>query len=259
MYSKVVAGTIVLVAVAPSAFSAPVPGPAAEVHPELDARLTIPSGTIASLGKSLGKGLLTGGAVSGLLGLLGGDDNSSATRRDLEGRGALGTALGKLVGVGETSLKDAIKNAVIGGVASGVAVEGVNAVAGNQRRTSFPAGAVEGAAKAAEKGIGSVIGDGLADGVGSAVGGLAIGGILGKLFGGNSTKRDLEDLSDDEVNTLLEYVNEIQNSKRSLGSSIGKGLAGTAAGLAATDLTETAIEKIKGLLGDREIGLNDLD
>jgi hypothetical protein len=60
-----------------------------------------------------------------------------------------------------------LKNAVIGGVASGVAVEGVNAAAGSQRR-GVP--------------VGSVIGDGLASGVGSAVGGLAIGGILGKLF-----------------------------------------------------------------------------
>jgi hypothetical protein len=80
MHSKVVASTIVLLAVAPSAFSAPLPGPAAEVHSELEARLKLPSGTLGSLGTSLGKGLLTGGAVSGLLGLLGEDDDTPAAR-----------------------------------------------------------------------------------------------------------------------------------------------------------------------------------
>jgi hypothetical protein len=85
-----------------------------------------------------------------------------------------------------------------------------------------------------------------------------LSGCLTPHHSGNSSKRDLEDLSDEEVNTLLEYVNEIQNGKRALGS-VGKGILGAGAGLGATELTEAAIEKIEGLLGDREISLNDLD
>jgi hypothetical protein len=101
---------------------------------------------------------------------------------DLETRGGLGALLGKIVGVGEETLESVLKKAIIGGAATGVAVEGVNAVAGQQRR-GIPVSVVEDGVKAAEKGIGSVIGDGLASGVGSAVGGLGIGAILSKFFG----------------------------------------------------------------------------
>jgi hypothetical protein len=73
-------------------------------------------------------------------------------------------------------------------------------------------------------------------------------------------KRALADLSDEEVNSLLEYVGDLQHGKRAplqLGSA-GKGIAGLVAGLAATQGVEAAIEKIKDLF-KREISLNDLD
>lgn len=90
--------------------------------------------------------------------------------------------LEKLVGAGEESLESVLKKAIIGGAASGVAVEGVNAATGQSKR-GIPAAVVDDAAKVAEKGIGSIIGNGAADGIGSALGGLGIGAIISKLFG----------------------------------------------------------------------------
>jgi hypothetical protein len=268
MFAKSAIVSLALVAVASPALSAPLP--VAETR-DLEARLSLPAGALGSLVKSLGKGILSGGAVTGLLSLLGeGDSSSSSTpsSRDLEARAGLGALLGKLVGAGEESLESVLKNAVIGGVASGAAVEGVNAVAGqsSSKRASIPAAVVDDAAKAAEKTIGSVIGDGVASGVGSAVGGLGIGAIISKLFGGDSSssssKRALADLTDEEVNTLLEYVNEMNGggnavSGRALGS-VGKGIAGLVAGLAATQAAESGIEEIKSLFR-REVSFNELD
>lgn len=97
--------------------------------------------------------------------------------RDLDARAGLGALLTKLIGAGEETIESVLKKAVIGGVASGVAVEGVNTVAG-QRRAAVPVAVVG----AAEKGIAQVIGEGLTGGLGSALGGLGIGAILDKLF-----------------------------------------------------------------------------
>ncbi|KAJ7462018.1 hypothetical protein FB451DRAFT_1267506 [Mycena latifolia] len=72
-----------------------------------------------------------------------------------------------------------------------------------------------------------------------------------------NTKRALADLSDEEVVALLEYVNEVQNGKRAIGS-VGKGIAGLIASLAATQGAESAIEELKKLFS-REVSLNDLD
>lgn len=268
MFAKSAIVSLALVAAASPALSAPLP--VAETR-DLEARLSLPAGALGSLVKSLGKGILSGGAVTGLLSLLGEGDSSSSTpsSRDLEARGGLGALLGKLVGAGEESLESVLKNAVIGGVASGAAVEGVNAVAGqsSSKRASIPAAVVDDAAKAAEKTIGSVIGDGVASGVGSAVGGLGIGAIISKLFGGDSSsssssKRALADLTDEEVNTLLEYVNEMNGgsnavSGRALGS-VGKGIAGLVASLAATQAAESGIDEIKSLFR-REVSFNELD
>ncbi|KAJ7876520.1 hypothetical protein B0H14DRAFT_2568230 [Mycena olivaceomarginata] len=281
MYSKPITVSVALLALVPSTSSAPLPAPAASAHSELEARLSFPSGALGSIIKSLGTGILTGGAFTGLLGLLGehGDSDAAPAQNaarallDLETRGGLGALLGKIVGVGEETLESVLKKAVIGGAATG------------KQRRGIPVSIAEDGVKA-EKGIGSVIGDGLASGVGSAVGGLGIGAILSKFFGGNdSGKRALADLSDEEVNALLEYVSVLQNHKRALADlsdeevnslleyvgdlqhskraplqlgSAGKGISGLVAGLAATQGVEAAIEKIKDLF-KREISLNDLD
>ncbi|KAJ6471828.1 hypothetical protein C8R47DRAFT_1324888 [Mycena vitilis] len=272
MFAKSAIVSVALFAAAAPVLSAPLPGQAIEAR-ELEARLSLPAGALGDLVKSLGKGLLSGGAVAGLAGLLGASsddssDSSAPASRELDARGGLASVIGKLVGAGEESLESVIKNAVIGGAASGVAVEGVNAAAGQSgSRRSVAGTVVDDAAKVAEKGLGSVIGNGVADGVGTAVGGLGIGAVISKLFGGDSSsssssKRALEDLSDEEVNTLLEYVNTLQGgsntpSARALGS-VGKGVVGLGAGLAATQAVEAGIEKIESLFR-REISLNDLD
>jgi hypothetical protein len=267
MFAKSAILSLALVAVASPALSAPLPATEAR---ELEARLSLPAGALGSLVKSLGKGILSGGAVTGLLSLLGeGDDSSDApAARDLKARAGLGAILGKLIGAGEESLESVLKNAIIGGVASGAAVEGVNAVAGQSSKRGIPAAVVDDAAKVAEKTIGSVIGDGVASGIGSAVGGLGIGAIISKLFGGDdstTSKRALADLTDEEVNTLLEYVNELNGGSNAVAAralpalgSVGKGIAGLVAGLAATQGAEAAIEKIEDLF-KRELSFDELD
>jgi len=269
MFAKSAIVSLAVLAAASPVFSAPLPAAEIDVR-DLEARLSLPTGVLGSLIKSLGKGVLTGGAVSGLLSLLGeGDDSSSTSSRrglDLEARAGLGALLGKLVGAGEETLESVLKKAIIGGVASGVGAEAVNSATGQNRR-GVPAAVIDDAAEAAEKGISSVIGDGLASGVGSALGGLGIGAIISKLFGNSdsssSSKRALADLSDEEVNTLLEYVNTLQGGSNiaareplSLGST-GKGIAGLIAGLAATQGTESIIDEIKKLV--REVSYDDLD
>jgi hypothetical protein len=342
MFAKTAVISIALIATVVPTMSAPVAPAAAEAR-ELEARLSLPAGVLGDLVKSLGKGLLSGGAVTGLLDLLGeGGSNSTSTRRDLESRAGLagileklvgvggkdlesvikdailggaasgvavegvnavanatrrsvGTAvvddaaaaaekaagtglsgiLEKLVGVGEQDIESVIKNAVLGGAASGVAVEGVNAIA-NATRRSVATTVVDDAAKVAEKGLGSVLGNGAADGLGSALGGLGIGAIISKLFGGSSTstaapaaaspasKRALADLSDAEVNTLLEYINTLNTAKsgavssRAISSSVGKGIAGLVASLAATQGVESAIQEVEKLL-KREPSFDELD
>ncbi|KAJ7688668.1 hypothetical protein B0H17DRAFT_649504 [Mycena rosella] len=205
MYSKSIAASLAILAVASPVFSAPVPVPVSSGHNDLEARIKLPAGAIKDLLKSLGGGILSGGAISGLLSLLGGGDDAAPApaARELDARAGLGALLSKLLGAGEDTLSKVLKNAVIGGVASGVAVEGVNTAAG-QRRAAVPASVVT----TAEKGIGSVISNGLASGLGSALGGLGIGAILDKLF----NKRSFEDLSDEEVNTLLEFINDNQST-----------------------------------------------
>ncbi|KAF7347520.1 hypothetical protein MVEN_01508200 [Mycena venus] len=225
--------------------------------------LKLPAGAVGDLIKSLGKGILSGGAVTGLLSLLDGGDDSSDSSDAPRCARSLATTLEKLVGVGAESLESVLKKAIIGGAASGVAVEGVNAATGQSKR-GIPAAVVDDAAKAAEKGLGSIIGNGVADGVGSALGGLGIGAIISKLFGNSdssssSTKRAFTDLTDEEVNTLLEYIGQMNSpSKRAISSSVGKGLAGVVAGLAATQGAESIIEEIKSLLR-REGSLDELD
>jgi len=263
MFAKTAIVSLAVVAAAAPAMSAPVPETRA---------LKLPAGAVGDLIKSLGKGILSGGAVTGLLSLLDGgsdssDSSSAPATRDLEAR-TLASALEKLVGVGAESLESVLKKAIIGGAASGVAVEGVNAAAGQSSRRGIPAAVVDDAAKAAEKGLSSIIGNGVADGVGSAVGGLGIGAIISKLFGSSdssststsTSKRGFQDLSDEEVNTLLEYIGQINgvNKRAAISSSVGKGLAGVVAGLAATQGAESVIDEIKKLLR-REASLDELD
>ncbi|KAJ7131676.1 hypothetical protein C8R43DRAFT_1110652 [Mycena crocata] len=282
MYSKTIVASLALLAVTSPAFSVPVPN----VHGELEARLSLPAGAVKDLLKSLGSGVLSGGAISGLLALLGAGGDAPAARDldNLEARGALSSLLQKLIGVGEEGLESVLKKAVIGGAASGVAIEGVNTVAGQRR--GVPVGVASDAVKVAEKGIGSVISNGVVGGIGSALGGLGIGAILEKLFGTNA-KRSLAELSDEDLVKILEYIGEQSNAKRSLADlsddevvalleyigehgvdkravqlgSIGKGIAGLVASLAATQGAEAAIEQLKDLFA-RELSagsLNDLD
>ncbi|KAJ7613226.1 hypothetical protein FB45DRAFT_1113070, partial [Roridomyces roridus] len=265
MYAKT---TVVSLLFASSALAAPLSQEAVEAR-ELEARaVRIPTGALADLAKTFGKGALTGGAITGLLGLLGeatSGDPSALSGRDLEAleaRAGIASLLEKLVGVGGESLESVIKKAIFGGVASGVAVEGVNAVAGKSKRSV--AGSVAGGA--AKKGLGKVIGNGVADGLGTALGGLGITAILGKLFGSSddsaASKRAVADLSDDEVNTLLEWMGTLPSNsvdkRAAITSSVGKGLAGLGAGLAATQGIQAAIEKLESLF-DREISFDELD
>ncbi|KAJ7626926.1 hypothetical protein FB45DRAFT_1004571 [Roridomyces roridus] len=266
MYAKTAVVSLLL---ASSALAAPLSQEAVQAR-ELEARLSLPAGALGDLAKSLGKGLLSGGAITGLLSLLGegSSDSSSTSRRDLEARAGLAGLLEKLVGAGGESLESVIKNAVLGGVASGAAVEGVNAVAGQSSKRSVAGTVVGDAAKVAEKGIGSVLGNGVADGLGSALGGLGISAVIGKLFGSSSdsstasSKRALADLSDDEVNTLLEWIGTLPSNsvdkRAAISSSVGKGLAGVVAGLAATQGAEAAIEKLESLFR-RELSFDELD
>jgi len=262
MFAKSAIVSLAVVAAAAPAFSAPVPAESRA--------LKLPAGAVGDLIKSLGKGILSGGAVTGLLSLLdGGSDSSDAAPAardlDLEARAGLASALEKLVGVGAESLESVLKKAILGGVASGVAVEGVNAATGQSKRAGIPTAVVDDAAKAAEKGLASILGNGAADGLGSALGGLGVGAIISKLFGNSdsstaSSKRGFQDLSDEEVNTLLEYIGQMNGAttKRAISSSVGKGLAGVVAGLAATQGAESIIDEIKKLLR-RETGLDELD
>jgi len=257
MFAKSAIVSLAVVAAAGPVVSAPVP-------------LSLPAGAVGDLIKSLGKGILSGGAVTGLLSLLDpSSDSSSNTSRDLEERAGLAAALEKLVGVGAESLESVLKKAVIGGAASGVAAAAVDGAAGQNNRRSLGATVVDDAAKAAEKGLGSIIGNGVADGVGTAAGGLGIGAIISKLFGSSdsssssttTSKRGFQDLSDDEVNTLLEYVNELNggsNSRRAVSSSVGKGIAGLVAGLAASQGASAVVDELEKLF-KREPSLDELD
>ncbi|KAJ7248479.1 hypothetical protein C8J57DRAFT_1724297 [Mycena rebaudengoi] len=289
MYAKSVIVSLALLSVASPAFSAPLP---AASNTELEAR-AIPAGALGLL-KSLGSGILSGGAISGLLALLGGGgDDAAAARRSvddltdeemitllewlgekstgavatrdvhesLEARG-IAQILEKLIGTGGASIGTVIKNAILGGVAGGVGKEAVESAAGTERR-AVPAAAVGGAVK---QGIKSILGNGLANGIGSALGGLGIGAIFSKLFGGDdaaAAKRAVEDLTPEEINTLLEWVNEQSLAgpeARALGASVGKGIAGLVASLGASAGAEALIEKLKELFRrELETSLNDLD
>ncbi|KAJ6520193.1 hypothetical protein C8R45DRAFT_918980 [Mycena sanguinolenta] len=256
MFAKSAIVSLAVVAAAGPVVSAPVP-------------LSLPAGAVGDLIKSLGKGILSGGAVTGLLSLLDpSSDSSSNTSRDLEERAGLAGALEKLVGAGAESLESVLKKAIIGGAASGVAATAIEGAAGQNNRRSLGATVVDDAAKAAEKGLGSIIGNGVADGVGTAAGGLGIGAIISKLFGSSdsssdstsTSKRGFQDLSDDEVNTLLEYIGEMNasNSRRAISSSVGKGVAGLVAGLAASQGASAVVDEIEKLF-KREPSLDELD
>ncbi|KAJ6488747.1 hypothetical protein C8R45DRAFT_246942 [Mycena sanguinolenta] len=117
--------SLVIVAAAGPVVSAPIPG-------------LLPAGAVGDLVKSLGKGLLSGAAVTGLLSLV--DPSSdSKTARDLDER-SIATALEKLFGVRAEALKSVLKKAIIGGAASGVAATVVDGVAGQNNRRGLGPG-----------------------------------------------------------------------------------------------------------------------
>jgi hypothetical protein len=78
-----------------------------------------------------------------------------------------------------------------------------------------------------------------------------------------AAKRAVEDLTPEEINTLLEWVNEQSLAgpeARALGASVGKGIAGLVASLGASAGAEALIEKLKELFRrELETSLNDLD
>ena len=120
--------------------------------------------SVGTLGSSLGKGLLTGGAFAGLEAgledLLGGDSSSSsASKRQLEellARGGAGSILGKIVGATEQDIGDVIKNGAIGGVAAGTSSGITNGILRNNKRELE---ARQGIAGAAEKVVADTLGD----------------------------------------------------------------------------------------------------
>jgi hypothetical protein len=115
---------------------------------DIEAELAKRGVSLGTLGKDLGKGLLTGGAFAGLADLLGGDSSSTAaapaaTKRalsaddieaELAKRGGLGSVFGKLVGATEDDLGTVVKNGIAGGLASGAAVSAGDAVLGNNNK-----------------------------------------------------------------------------------------------------------------------------
>jgi hypothetical protein len=117
---------------------------AREPKEEKDARAL----SLGTLGKDLGKGLLTGGAFSGLEALLGSDSSSAApapaankralSANDIEAalakRGGLGSVLGKLAGATEDDLGTVVKNGIAGGLASGAAISAGDAILGNNNK-----------------------------------------------------------------------------------------------------------------------------
>ncbi|KAJ7732373.1 hypothetical protein DFH07DRAFT_968475 [Mycena maculata] len=70
MFAKSTVISLALVAAAAPAMSAPISQTAVQAR-ELETHLSLPVDAIGDLAKSLGKGLLSGAAVTGLLSLLG--------------------------------------------------------------------------------------------------------------------------------------------------------------------------------------------
>jgi len=112
---------------------------------DIEAELAKRGVSLGTLGKDLGKGLLTGGAFAGLGALLGGDSSDSATAPaatkralsvddiELLKRGGFGSIIGKLAGATEDDIGTVIKNGIAGGVATGTAISAGDAVLGNNK------------------------------------------------------------------------------------------------------------------------------
>ncbi|KAJ7134391.1 hypothetical protein C8R44DRAFT_870034 [Mycena epipterygia] len=190
-------------------------------------------------------GILSGGAVAGLLDLLSAGDDSTPAARDLDARGGAGSAIGKLIGAGEESLGKIIGNAVIGGVTGGVAVEGVNTAAG-QRRASIPPPPSATQPKPQRKVL-AVLSEMDSPRVLAPL--LEVELVQPSLaFSAYYRRPHRRGLS--SIRDLVNRIKAPQVAARepALGS-VGKGLAGIVAGLGATQAAEAGIDEIKGLFG----------
>ncbi|KAJ6628469.1 hypothetical protein B0H10DRAFT_158415 [Mycena sp. CBHHK59/15] len=194
MFSASTLASFTLIAAAAPVLSAPIP--AAQGAAELDARFSIPTGAL----KKLGEGLLTGGAIQGLEKLLGVAAPSTT---------AAASAPAAPTPRAFSDLSDDEVNQLL---------EWVNGHAPQARdleaRFSLPSGL-----------LGKLVKGGI------TTGGISIlGDILGKLTGGSDAdstatataatsaptvdSRAFSDLSDDEVNQLLEWVNDNANASQ---------------------------------------------
>ncbi|KAJ7109835.1 hypothetical protein C8R44DRAFT_264185 [Mycena epipterygia] len=199
---------------------------------ELDARFSLPSGLITGALKSLGEGALSSAALAGLEKLLGGGssstttaatpaatDASAASRRadGIEARG-LASIIEGLVGPGI----EGIIGSILGGGSSGTASTGTAATTVSTRQL----------ASIAEGVVGSV--------------GSGIESILSKLF----DRRSFSDLSDGEVNQLLEYVNGMDKRELDARFSLPSGLiTGALKSLGEGALSSAALAGLEKLLG----------
>jgi len=220
---------------------------------------------LGALGKELGKGLLTGGAFSGLAALadnfLG--DDAPATKRELTDdeellRRGIGSILGKLVGATEDSLSSVLKNGLTNGIAAGVGISAGDAALGNNnsKRELDERSIITSLAKLAEGEAGDAIKKGLVNGVGSAIGGTALGALLS----GNGQKRELDERS---IITSLGKLVEGEAGdaiKKGLVNGVGSAIGGTALGALLSgnsqkrDLDERSILTSLGKLVEGEAG-----
>ncbi|KIM75023.1 hypothetical protein PILCRDRAFT_13961, partial [Piloderma croceum F 1598] len=242
---------------------------------DIEAELAKRGVSFGSLGKDLGKGLLTGGGFAGLDALLGGDSSSTAaapaaTKRalsanDIEAhmakRGGLGSVFGKLVGATEDDLGTVVKNGIAGGLASGAAVSAGDAILGNNnnkreiddiveqfKRDLLERSLLSSAGELLEGGTGDAIKSGLVNGLGSAIGGTAIGALF------DSNRRDLEERSlVSSAGKLLEGGTG-DAIKSGLVNGLGSAIGGTAIGAALNSINLKREPEPIGSIGKGLIG-----
>ncbi|KAF7336803.1 hypothetical protein MVEN_02116100 [Mycena venus] len=209
---------------------------------ELNARLALPKGALSGIIKKLAGSALTSGAVAGLEKLLGGDSDADATaadpattdapasRRALASRSLASIIEGLLGGLfpGEQVVEGLIGNLLGGGAGS----------SGSEANATTTSPAATPIARAVSRSAATKV-------IGGAAG--EIPDILEKWF----NRRAFTDLSDDEVNTLLEYINN-NVDKRELNARLAlpKGaLSGIIKKLAGSALTSGAFAGLEKLLG----------
>jgi len=243
MFAKSTVVSLALIAAAAPSFSAPLPETrSTEV---LDAR-ALPAGLVGLL-KSLGSGVLSGGAISGLLALLGGGDDAAAARRAFEDsiaeRAVPAAAVSSGVGAAAKAAAKALGTAFAGGVGSTLGSLSITAIFDklfgddaaaakrelsdltdeelntllewvNDNKGSLSArGFNETLTAILEKLFGNAVQRrGVEDSLSPRGFNEILTAVLEKLFGNAVQRRELSDLTDEELNTLLEWVNANEGS-----------------------------------------------